>query len=267
MASGSDHPPPPVTGLSSGSVSGSVFSDVACVFLDAEGTLFTFAHSVGEVYSRTLDGFGPRIPAGKIDAVLPKVWAEFRDRYLGGENGYETSEAREREVWLEFASRLVVAAAPDLVPTGEMIEAIYLAFTEADTRTVKADAIRFLEAIRARGMRTGILSNNDGRLVPLVSNLGIADLFDYLCPASHVGFKKPSAQCFERVADLAGFRADEVLYVGNDLELDCIAARNAGWRAVLYHPSGEDLPPREFPPAEIPVVRTFGELLALVAVG
>ena len=63
------------------------------------------------------------------------------------------------------------------------------------------DALPFLRALRARGVRTAIVSNCDENTRPLLASLGVAALVDALVLSCEVGAAKPEATIYRRALD------------------------------------------------------------------
>jgi putative hydrolase of the HAD superfamily len=93
--------------------------------------------------------------------------------------------------------------------------------------TILADVVPGLERLRAR-FRLASLSNGNAEL----ERIGIAHLFAVSLNARQVGAAKPDRRCFERLAEELGLAPAEMLYVGDDPELDVAAARAAGCGTV-----------------------------------
>ncbi|CAM9223921.1 unnamed protein product [Phaeothamnion confervicola] len=105
-----------------------------------------------------------------------------------------------------------------------------------------------LERLRAwrdsgEGPVLGVLSNADERLVTILDNLGILDYFDFVVTSREIGCEKPSRQMFDVALTRAGITVPrEALHCGNDLMLDVLAAKDAGWQAchIQQPPFEED---------------------------
>jgi putative hydrolase of the HAD superfamily len=89
-----------------------------------------------------------------------------------------------------------------------------------------------LAALRRRGVRTGVVSNFDHRLRPLLDALGLVSLLDVIVLPSDVGAAKPDPRIFEYALEQLGVRAAEAIYVGDDADEDVAAAQRVGLRAV-----------------------------------
>ncbi len=105
-----------------------------------------------------------------------------------------------------------------------------------------------LDALRARGLRLGLVSNafDPGWLLHRdLEQLGIAERIDFAVFSSEVGKRKPHAEIFERA--LAAVRAEpgEAMFVGDRLYEDVRGANELGmtsvqalWFRADEHPEG-----------------------------
>jgi len=72
--------------------------------------------------------------------------------------------------------------------------------------------------IRSRAYcRVGLATNATDRLGKDLQRLGLAHHLDFVVNSSEVGVAKPSAEFFARALDLAGARAEEVLFIDDTL--------------------------------------------------
>jgi len=102
------------------------------------------------------------------------------------------------------------------------------------------DVMPTLVRLREMGMVTGLLTNgpSDGQRQKL-DLLGLSNAVDIIAISEEVGFGKPQPEIFAYVLSRRGdVRPDEVLMVGDSVELDCLPAQKAGLRAVLLDRSG-----------------------------
>ncbi|HWG90358.1 MAG TPA: HAD family hydrolase [Candidatus Thermoplasmatota archaeon] len=112
----------------------------------------------------------------------------------------------------------------------------------------------FLEALRAAGLRLGLLSNGSGQMQRRVLlRFRLAPYFDPVVLAGEVGLRKPDPAIFEFALGQMGFRPEEVLMVGDSYALDVLPALQLGMRAVhvaggpgdarshLFHRPGDPL--------------------------
>jgi putative hydrolase of the HAD superfamily len=114
--------------------------------------------------------------------------------------------------------------------------------THRQTVVPRPDAVPTLRELRARGYKTGLLSNCSSELPELVAESVLAGLFDAEVFSAIYGLRKPDRAIYELVAKRLGVNAGQCLYIGDgdDHELD--GALAAGMRPVLlrteYPPDG-----------------------------
>ncbi len=97
--------------------------------------------------------------------------------------------------------------------------------------------IRYLAGLRARGLRTALLTNNVREWEPLWrAKLPELDaIFEVVVDSAFVGLRKPDPRIYEltleRLGD--GLRGEDCVFV-DDLDVNCDAARALGMRAVRF---------------------------------
>jgi putative hydrolase of the HAD superfamily len=116
----------------------------------------------------------------------------------------------------------------DRPPSQTFFGELYARFASPDAWRIYEDVIPTLDALAARGLRLGIISNWDERLRPLLDRLKLAGYFEAIIVSREVGSPKPSRCIFEQA----------ILHVGDSLAMDVRGARAAGLQAVLVHRTG-----------------------------
>jgi FMN hydrolase / 5-amino-6-(5-phospho-D-ribitylamino)uracil phosphatase len=90
--------------------------------------------------------------------------------------------------------------------------------------------------------------------------IGLDHVFAVSLNARQIGAAKPHPRCFERLAAALALTAGEILYVGDDAQLDVLAARAAGCATAWMNRRGERWP-HALPAADL-VVGDCGALAA-----
>ncbi|HKE94524.1 MAG TPA: HAD family hydrolase [Povalibacter sp.] len=98
-----------------------------------------------------------------------------------------------------------------------------------------------------------------------VGRIGLAHLFERCVSARQVGALKPDAAVFLKVLEGTDLRASEVLFVGDDPELDVEGARRVGMRPVWINRTAMTWPDGLEPAAHS--VTSLTELTDLLGVG
>jgi len=105
------------------------------------------------------------------------------------------------------------------------------------------DVLAGLERLRGR-FPLATLSNGNADL----TRIGLAPLFAVSLNARQLGAAKPAARVFERLAQELAVAPQELLYVGDDPQLDAAAARAAGLRSAWVNRRGCSWPAALAPP-------------------
>ena len=104
------------------------------------------------------------------------------------------------------------------------------------------DARPILAALRARGIRVGVLSN---AVMPNVSAsldaVGLGDLVDSALATPAIGCSKPAPEAYMHALNAIGVAPDEALFVDDELP-NVVGARAIGMRAVLVNRAGKTVP-------------------------
>ena len=127
-----------------------------------------------------------------------------------------------------------------------------------------------LEALKARGKRLGVFSND--RTVGLglaLHAMGVSSLFEYIRSSESIGAEKPSPDVFDDVLKHFELAPNSVVYVGDDPARDVDAAKDAGLKAILYRvPNGESQPWRSYSVDSVreadATVEHFSQLLEVI---
>src|SRR5699024_2670364 len=102
----------------------------------------------------------------------------------------------------------------------------------ADAGTLAPEAVALVGALRGRGVRVGVLSNNTTGLRSDLERLGFEE-FDVLVNSAEEGVVKPSPLLYRIAAERMG-HAPEELFFTDDKALNVTAARYVGMRAERY---------------------------------
>jgi putative hydrolase of the HAD superfamily len=227
---------------------------VDAVLFDWGGTLTTF-HNVD-----LIDAW--RVAA---DVLAPSRADEVAEALLEAE----------REVWKRTSTTMrsattaeVLRAASDKVglPVEDTLHrravASYLEHW-APTSHARSDARHVLHALRARGLRTGLLSNTHwprDRHEEWLARDGLLALLDARVYTSDLRHVKPHPEAFGALVDAVGVAAERCVFVGDRLYDDVYGARGLGMRAVWLR--NEVVPPWDVQPDA--VIDELSELVDVV---
>ena len=230
------------------------------VCFDAAGTLVRVRGSVGLQYAAVARRLGVDADPAALDAAFPAAFRAAPPMAFPGAAAAAVP-ALERRHWRDLVCRVVETAglAPvlDTVGFDRYFDLLFDHFATPAAWEVYPDVRPTLAAVRARGCRIGLVTNFDGRIVPLLEALGLRPSFDALTLSNRVGAAKPDARIFAAAVTALGVPPAAALHVGDSPDDDVAGARAAGLVAVLVDRDGRH-------PAVPGRVRSLAEITALV---
>ena len=94
--------------------------------------------------------------------------------------------------------------------------------------------IDFMRALRARGYRMALCTNNVREWEPRWrAMLPVDEIFEVVVDSAFVGTRKPEPRIYEITLERLGVEPGAALFV-DDIEVNCSAARELGMRAVWF---------------------------------
>ena len=209
---------------------------IRAVLFDAVGTLIHPHPPVAQAYAQLGREFGSALGDEEIDARFRGAWAaeEARDAELD----YRTGEKREQERWRNIVESLF----DDVEDKPGLFAALWDHFAAAENWGVFPDVAPAWERLRACDLQLGIASNFDLRLHVLCKRLPPLDGASRVIVSSLLGRRKPHPEFFAKAAAMMKLPPEQILFVGDSLELDYRPALSAGMSAVLLE-RGPDRPP------------------------
>jgi len=99
-------------------------------------------------------------------------------------------------------------------------------------------AAHALRQLHARGFRTGVVSNADGRVAALLAAAGLTSHLETIVDSHLEGVEKPDPEIFRRALARMVVPAERTVYVGDIFAIDVLGARAAGLLAVLIDETG-----------------------------
>lgn len=99
----------------------------------------------------------------------------------------------------------------------------------------------------------GVISNGNAD----VNHIGVGHLFDFSLSSEQAGVSKPDKIIFDQALVLAGTKAHETVYVGDNPKNDVLGAHGAGLHAIWFNPKMHAWPGGRTPSA---VIRHLNQL-------
>jgi putative hydrolase of the HAD superfamily len=216
---------------SSETVAGITFPPVGvtAVVFDMVGTLVEPATTVAETYAAAGRRLGVELDPPTISRRFSAAWRQQEAIDAGADVPYATSRDRERRRWRQIVD--------DVFGPGEPAAAIFADLWDHYARPESwrpvGRGMALARAASAAGLTVAVASNFDERLLAVAPALDPGIRTGGVFPSSEIGWRKPKAEFFRHLEGQLGRRPGELLYVGDDPDLDVAAAAAAGWRSLL----------------------------------
>lgn len=204
---------------------------IKAVFFDLGGTLIYNEPDADVMYSEVLAKFG----IAREPAVIKKVTGDLGAEI--GAFGPSTQEA-EKEFWWRFDTEVARRLRYDVKPG--LLKALGHAFRHEIKAIVYPDVLPTLEALHAKGVRLGIISNANFEILERLDALSLTQHFDSITYSAAVGANKPDRRIFEAALESLRVPAEQAAHIGDSYEADFLGAQAAGLLAIWLDRQGEN---------------------------
>jgi putative hydrolase of the HAD superfamily len=164
------------------------------------------------------------------------------------------------EIFVRYTSRIIEAmggVGPGVELAARDIYGEWAACHHFEMYEDVPDAIR---AVRALGIRIGLISNTERCLSTFAEHFELHGLIDLALSSADHGYMKPHPSIFEAAIAGLGAAPSESVMVGDSLSHDIAGAMRIGMRGVLVARAGRPIAV----PADVPVIQSLRELPALL---
>jgi putative hydrolase of the HAD superfamily len=141
----------------------------------------------------------------------------------------------DEEIWVLFTQRIIEGMGGVGDTYGAAVE-MEGAWSHAHHFELYDDALPTLDALRAHGLKIGLLSNSARDLDEFVAHHGL--VVDAVLTSRSHGKTKPHETIFMRMLELLQVAAEEAVMVGDTIEDDIDGARSVGMQALLVDREG-----------------------------
>ncbi len=198
-------------------------SQLRAVLFDVDFTLARPGPELGpDGYVRAGARYGLALDRTRYEAARDAALAELR-RHPGHEH--------DDEIWFRFTERIVRGMGGDADSAYDCAVEITRGWERHENFELYDDVRETLVALRAAGLRIGLVSNSSRDVREFARHHGLA--VDAGISSFHHGRSKPHASIFRAVLELLGAAPAEAAMVGDTLADDVEGALALGMRAVL----------------------------------
>lgn len=211
------------------------------VFFDLVGTLIRPRRPIGVQYSEVAKRYGAELDARTVEAAFHQAMRTTAGSTPGA-GSLELTQAAERQWWAELVKDVVASCGPGVLQRPDVFEdyfaELYEHFTTANAWRLYDDSIAALDALAARGIATGLITNYDTRVHRVLDALDLASRLDTVTIPATAGVSKPDPRIFLHALGSAGVSAAEAVHVGDSLGDDYHGSLAAGMSALLLDRDG-----------------------------
>jgi putative hydrolase of the HAD superfamily len=218
---------------------------IKAVFFDLYQTLVGYDPPREEWESRALDSLGIKAPAKAFTRAF-----NLADEYFYTENAIKPLSKRHAdEVAAVYAKhQSIVLKEGGIQPTPDLVRAMLVRFRDAKLKQVLFDdVIPAMSELKSRDMILGVISNVDKDIKPLMDELGVSRFLTTAVTSQETGFTKPHPEIFLEALRRVELAASNVIFVGDQYQIDVLGSSAVGMKAVLLDRGGFSEAPTECP--------------------
>jgi len=232
-------------------------AELKAVFFDVRGTLFDSRGCARQVIDIVLPMFAEHLPA-EPEEIIHRFNVVLLDQVGGRHIRREAPLSR-----LKRFRALLDSYGVNKRRLAEDMNSKYDATRRLLLRQFLRDgSADVLAELGRRNVQRGAIMNGTPAVQrALVAALELDRFLDHVVLAEVEGYSKPDARLFQRALEIAGVRADEMLYVGDSPVADVMGASRAGIPVVWFNPDARRLP-KGMPTPDF-TIAGLGELLSV----
>jgi putative hydrolase of the HAD superfamily len=215
---------------------------IKALTFDVTNTLIKASRSIGHQYADAARVHGVEADPVAIDRVFETTMAQKKREQpdYGKHHGVSN-----REWWADLVKRVFINAgciSAHQTTLAKVSDTLWRHFQEdaADAWEVLPNTREGLEALRAKGLQLGIVSNFDATLACTLRAHDLDKYFDFAVVSEECGMSKPDPAIFHKAIGefIGGLAPNEVAHVGDEILNDYTAPRNVGMTAFLVDHEG-----------------------------
>ncbi len=208
---------------------------IRALFVDVGWTLAYPRASMWEIFARLCaEGGVPAAPEA-CEQVIRGLWSSGQrhaEQHFRAGATYPDSDEEFTGLFVQMG-RVVFSQLGVTDDQGELMQRFMQVFWNEQNWVTFPEVLKVLAAVRARGLRLGVLSNAPSNLPSFLERLGVAPLLDFSVVSATEGVKKPDRRIFEVALARAGVAAHEALHVGDMYLEDVVGGQAAGLNTLL----------------------------------
>jgi putative hydrolase of the HAD superfamily len=200
----------------------------------ARAVTFDFGQTLAELdpseLAERLGHHGVSLSAAAISAAAPAAWQAYDNAIRDGAGGHPWKLLMRR--WLD------IAGVPSTASPAAIVDALWEQQPQRNLwRRPLPGMIEIVQDLIAAGIPVAVVSNSEGGLAELATELGWRDLFVAIADSGQLGVEKPARGIFEWTAAQLAIPLAEIVHIGDSRAADVDGALAAGMRAIWLAPA------------------------------
>ena len=223
-----------------------------------------------DLFGTLVENFSIREHEGvltEMASVLAAPPDEFIRLWIDAFHQRATGVLPTPEAEVEYiCQKLGTHAAEDKVKLAAQIRTNYT----VRSLTPRTDSAETLSQLRAKGLKTGLISDCSREVPALWGNTPFASLFDVTVFSCSVGMRKPATRIYQIATEKLGVEPHSCLYIGDGSSRELTGASQVGMHPVLLRvPDKEntDFHQIDREDWEGPAISSLSEVLTLLGEG
>lgn len=182
--------------------------------------------------AEALNRFGVEVSREQVEAAMKQVVDSLFEVW---DRNDDVSHVEQLEALVRSVSNGSLSLKREWVEA--LSEAYVSAFFEVPP-CLNPDAKCLLEGLAEGGKRIGLICNTG--LTPgfalrrFLESEGVLECFDFLAFSDEIGFRKPDRRIFHLVARKLKTDPCGIVHVGDNLRIDVLGAKSAGFKAIYF---------------------------------
>jgi putative hydrolase of the HAD superfamily len=179
-----------------------------------------------EMLARRLAEKDTAVALEALERAVGPAWVAYNEAVLRGLGGHP---------WKILMRRLLSDAAAPEAAIEELVDWLWSEQPHKNLwRRPVPGMIDLVKELNRAGVPVGVVSNSEGRLAELATELGWMDHFKVLADSGKLGVEKPGRAIFDWAAERLGVAVERIVHVGDSYAADVEGALGAGLRAIWF---------------------------------
>jgi putative hydrolase of the HAD superfamily len=209
---------------------------IKAIFFDLYNTLVRYEPPREELEARALHDFGVEVTAEALGDPMQNA-----DEFMYREIAVCPLSARSREekmsLYAQYQEMLLGEAG--IKHDKKMVLALLGLMQQTRMDMVLYEDVKpSLDILEKRGLVLGLISNIEQDIKPTLAHLGLSSQLRVVVTSLEAGSNKPGPEIFRYALRQAALQPGEVVYIGDQYQVDVVGARGAGMKAILLDRAG-----------------------------